>query len=222
MLIKSKKLIFNIILLTFSVLPAIAGNEHTNAGSNKEFSVSSLRLDSLGKISWVAYNQNGSLEFGIEQFLNEHWVMVGIVAGDAIAEQSAYSYSPHQHSGENKYRISWIGPDKTKIYSNIVSTISKKEDVFFQLSEDNQKVTFTGNTYYMLYNPYGFITLRGYGTSLDISDFKPGMYCLTYDNKVATFEKKPVWFSHTKHPIVHENKPEHFKKAKKPFEMDPP
>jgi hypothetical protein len=222
MLSTRKILFFNILILLFSSAYSFAGNDQHEAGRLKEFKVSSIRLDSLGKINWVAYNQNGALEFGIEQFLNEHWVMVGIVAGDAVADQSAYSYSPHQHSGENKYRISWTGPEKTKNYSNIVSTLSKKEDVFFQLSEDNQKVTFSGNTYYMLYNPYGFVTLRGYGSSLDISDFKPGTYCLTYDNKVATFEKKAVWFSHSKHPIVRENKPEHYKKAKKPFEMDPP
>jgi hypothetical protein len=222
-MLNTRKILFlNVLLVLFSSGICLAGNDQHEVVNVKEFKVSSIRLDSLGKINWVAYNQNGALEFGIEQFMNEHWVMVGIVAGDAVADQSAYSYSPHQHSGENKYRISWTGPEKLKNYSNIVSTFSRKEDVFFQLSEDNQKVTFSGNTYYMLYNPYGFVTLRGYGSSLDISDFKPGTYCLTYDNKVATFEKKEVWFGHSKHPIVRENKPEHYKKAKKPFEMDPP
>jgi hypothetical protein len=217
-----KALFIMLILLAGSALSLLAGNEQRDPKNSQEFRISALKLDSSGKLNWMAFNQNGAIEFGVEQFLNERWVTVGMVAGDAITEQNPYSYSPHLHSGENKYRISWTGSDKTKNYSNVLVTVSKKEDVFFQISEDNQKVTFTGNTYYMLYNPYGFVTLRGYGNSLDISEFKPGMYCITYDNKVATFEKKPVWFSHSKHPIVRENKPEHQKKAKKPFEMSPP
>ncbi len=190
--------------------------------SSKSLRISNLEIDSLGRIHWTAFNQSGVIAFSIEQFQNEHWVMIGEIVGDASAEENPYSYSPHLNSGENRYRIGWETAAKDKKYSNVVVTMSKKADVYFQLSEDNQKITFTENTYYMIYNPYGFISNRGFGNSLDVSDFKPGMYCITYDNKVATFEKKPVWFSHSKHPIVRENKPEHFKKAKKPFEMSPP
>jgi hypothetical protein len=218
--LKSVIIISFLLLLGTSSFSSARTDQHTGP---KDLRISNILLDSAGKINWIAFNQNGSLEFGIEQFLNEHWVTVGVVAADAVADQNKFSYSPHQHSGENRYRISWTGANRSRLYSNIVITMSKKEDVYFQLSEDNQKVNFTGNTYYMLYNPYGFITLRGYGNSLDISEFKPGTYCITYDNKVATFEKKEVWFSHSKHPIVRENKPEqHTKKAPKPFEMSPP
>lgn len=208
-----------ILLLSSSLT---AGNDKEQNQSRKEFHISQLRIDSLGKINWQVFNQNGPLEFGIEQFLNERWVMIGLVAGDAVIDQIPYSYSPHVNSGENRYRISWDGSDKSKKYSNIVTTVSKKEDVYIRVAEDNLSVSFTGSTYYMVYNPYGFVISRGLGAEIDISDYKPGMYCITYDNKVATFEKKPVWFKNTKHPVVRENKPEHVKKAKKPFEMLPP
>jgi hypothetical protein len=189
---------------------------------SKSLRISDLEIDTLGKIHWTAFNQSGVVSFSVEQFMNEHWVMIGEIVGDASSEENPYTYSPHLHSGENRYRIGWETASKDKKYSNVVVTVSRRGDVYFQLSTDNQKITFTENTYYMVYNPYGFITNRGFGNSLDVSDFKPGMYCITYDNKVATFEKKPVWFSHSKHPIVRENKPEHFKKVKKPFEMTPP
>jgi hypothetical protein len=187
-----------------------------------EFRVSQIQIDSIGKIHWTVYNQDGVLTFYIEQLLNEHWQTVGQVVADGHVAENTFSYSPHLTSGENKYRIGWDLPAGSRLYSNVVRAQSKKEDVYFRLSEDNLKVSFTGPTFYMVYNPYGFITVRGFGDLLDISDFKPGMYCVTYDNKVATFEKKPVWFSHSRHPIVRENKPEHFKKAKKPYEMLPP
>ncbi len=223
MLQRSKVLIFSSIMFFFTAISAIAGDNQSSSKGPKELSVSAIKLDSAGKLNWVAYNQNGPIEFGVEQFMNERWVTVGVVAADAVSDQNSFSYSPHQNSGENRFRICWTGPEKARVYSNILITICKKEDVFIRIAEDNQTVNFTGPTYYMLYNPYGFITQRGYGTSLDISTFQPGMYCITYDNKVATFEKKPVWFSHSKHPIVRENKPEtHTKKAKKPFEMSPP
>ncbi len=222
MRILQKMLFFISSLLLLGPFSVQAGEPQHDSKRSQDVKISSIRIDTSGKLNWIVYNQNGAVEFGVEQFQNEHWVTIGMVAGDAVSDESPYSYSPHQHSGENRYRISWEGPDKARSYSNILTTISKKEDVFFRLSEDNLKITFTGNTYYMLYNPYGFVTMRGFGNSLDISEFKPGMYCITYDNKVATFEKKPVWFSHSKHPVVRENKPEHLKKAKTPYEMSPP
>jgi hypothetical protein len=211
-----------ILIFCFSM---VAGNSMLTGDDQKvknSLRISELEIDSLGKIHWIAFNQSGVLAFSVEQYMNEHWVMIGEIVGDANAEENPYSYSPHLHSGENRYRIGWETAAKDKKYSNVVIAVSLKSDVYFQLSADNQKINFTENTFYMVYNPYGFVTNRGFGNSLDISEFKPGMYCITYDNKVGTFEKKNVWFSHSKHPIVRETKPEHFKKTKKPFEMTPP
>jgi hypothetical protein len=188
----------------------------------KEFRISNLRLDSSNKIIWTAFNQQGVMSFAVEQFLNEHWTMVGEVVGDSYTESSEYSYSPHFTSGENKYRITWLSAGNKKNYSNIIVSASRKPEVMFHVTEDNLQIVFSESTFYIVYNPYGFIMMRGYGSNLDISAFKNGIYCVTYDNKVATFEKKPVWFSHSKHPMVRENKPEHFKRAKKPFDMTPP
>jgi hypothetical protein len=215
-------LLVNLLCLLFCTPCLYAGNDKDPAQVRREFHISQLKLDSTGKINWFVFNQNGPIEFGIEQFQNEHWVMIGLVAGDAIVDQIPYSYLPHMNSGENRYRIFWDGTDKVRKYSNIVTTVSKKEDVYFRLSEDNLNVSFTGNTYYIVYNPFGFIVARGLGEKIDISEYKPGMYCVTYDNKVATFEKKQVWFKNSRHPIVRENKPEKVKKGKKPFEMSPP
>jgi hypothetical protein len=193
-----------------------------NQSKEKGPKISDLQMDSASRIHWTVLHQQGLMSFSVEQFLNEHWVMVGEVVGDSHQETNEYAYSPHQTSGENKYRIAWYGDAKTKNYSNIVSSLSKKAEVFFHVTEDNLHVAFSENTFYMVYNPYGFIISRGFGSSLDISEYNPGMYCVTYDNKVASFEKKTVWFSHSKHPIVRDNKPEPFKRAKKPYEMTPP
>ncbi|MFI5148319.1 MAG: hypothetical protein ACHQRM_01190 [Bacteroidia bacterium] len=215
-------LLINLLCLLLGSSCIKAGNDKEPTQIKREFHISQLKLDSAGKINWLVFNQNGPLEFGIEQFQNEHWVMIGLVAGDAKVDQIPYSYSPHMNSGENRYRIFWDSPNKVRSYSNIVSTVSKKEDVYFLLASDNLTVTFTSSTYYIVYNPYGFIIARGLGDKIDISEYKPGMYCVTYDNKVATFEKKQVWFKNSRHPVVRENKPEHIKKGKKPFEMSPP
>jgi hypothetical protein len=213
---------FLVLIFCLSSVAGLARLTGDDQKVSKSLRISDLEIDSVGKIHWTAFNQRGVLAFSVEQFQNEHWIMIGEIVGDANTEENPYSYSPHLHSGENRYRIGWETTAKDKKYSNVVVTLSRKADVYFQLSADNQKITFTENTFYMVYNPYGFITNRGFGNSLDVSEFKPGTYCITYDNKVATFEKKQVWFSHTKHPIVRETKPEHFKKAKKPFEMTPP
>jgi hypothetical protein len=206
-----------------SAHPTIAGKEAKTAKESKEFRISNLRLDTINnKLLWTAFNQQGVMSFSVEQFLNEHWTLVGEVVGDSHSESSDYSYSPHFTSGENKYRISWMEADNKKNYSNIIVSATRKPEVLFHVTDDNLQIVFSETTFYMIYSPYGFIVTRGYGSKLDISEFKNGTYCVTYDNKVATFEKKSVWFSHSKHPMVRENKPEHFKRAKQPFDMTPP
>ncbi|HEV7230281.1 MAG TPA: hypothetical protein VGO45_03070 [Bacteroidia bacterium] len=204
---------------------SFAGNGDNDKKQNKEeksTKISDIQLDSANRIHWTVLHQQGLMSFSVEQFLNEHWVMVGEVVGDSHLETNEYSYSPHFTSGENRYRIAWSEDARAKNYSNIVTSVSKKAEVLFHVTDDNLQVAFSENTLYMVYNPYGFIISRGYGSNIDIAEYKPGMYCVTYDNKVASFEKKVVWFSHSKHPIVRDNKPEPFKRAKKPYEMTPP
>jgi hypothetical protein len=212
--------IFPLFLLSGTLSRLATGDDKDK--KNAEFRISRISMDSTGAITWAAFNQDGALQFNVEQYMNDRWVKVGEVSSIGRLEKNIFTYSPHLSSGENKFRLCWIDADKIKTYSNVVLSASRKEDVIFHLADNNLSISFSETVPYMIYDPYGTVVCRGKGNQVNISSYKCGTYCVAYDNKLATFEKKPVWFKNTHFPLVRENKPEHYRKTRKPFELLPP
>ena len=87
-------------------------------------------------------------------------------------------------------------------FSDAISFYSKKEAVTYSVTEKNQRLEFSNDTYFIIYNPFGAVMKQGYGISVDISEYKKGYYCLIYDNKLGGFQKKKVLLKHTSCPII--------------------
>jgi len=51
-------------------------------------------------------------------------------------------------------------------------------------------VNFSANTSYELYNVYGQIVKRGFGTNLDLNSLQKGTYYLSYDNRTEKLLRK--------------------------------
>jgi hypothetical protein len=178
------------------------GNETTVEKVISTFEIQSFKISKDGMVSWTAINEHGSLPYIVEQYIFDKWVKVGQVNGIGNPSPNSYSVPVIFSSGENKFRVRQKGFDKMSRFSDAVTFYSKKEAVSYKVSHDNQMIEFTGDTYFIIYNPYGAIVKQGYGNSVNISDYAKGYYCLIYDNKLGGFEKKKVLFKNSFCPIV--------------------
>ena len=187
-------------------LKSIADNGGSEAAVKREkvistYEILSFTISSDGMVSWTAKNENGSLPFYVEQYIIDKWIIVGEIDGVGTPSPNSYSVPVAFHSGENKYRIRQKGYDKISRFSDAISFYSKKDAVIYSITNHNQTLAFSSDTYYIIYNPYGVIEKQGNGNSVDISDFKKGYYCLIYDNKLGGFQKKKVLFKNTFYPV---------------------
>ncbi|MFL5765570.1 MAG: hypothetical protein ACJ77K_16615 [Bacteroidia bacterium] len=166
------------------------------------FEVQSFRISKDGMVSWTAKNESGSLPYVLEQYIFDKWVAVGKVNGVGSPTPNSYSLPVILNSGENKFRVKQKGYDKMSRFSDAVTFYSKKEPVSYLVTHQNRMVEFSGDTYFIVYNPFGAIVKQGYGNSINIADYAKGYYCLVYDNKLGGFDKRKVLLQHTFMPIV--------------------
>ncbi|HEX8514632.1 MAG TPA: hypothetical protein VF868_00430 [Bacteroidia bacterium] len=200
------------IIFLASFIPAEGGGNDTKSEKIiSTFVVQSFRVSKDGMVSWTATNEHGSLPYLVEQYIFDKWVKVGEVNGIGSPTPNSYSVPVILSSGENKFRVRQKGYDKISRFSDAVTYYSKKEPVSYSVTDHNQTITFTADTYFIIYNPYGAITKQGYGNYVDISDYAKGYYCLIYDNKLGGFEKKKVLFKESFMPVV-VNPPDWLKK----------
>jgi hypothetical protein len=191
------------IIFLSSFIPGEGGGNDKKAEMiSSTFVIQSFKISKDEMVSWTSVNEHGSLPYIVEQFIFDKWVKVGQVDGIGSPTPNSYSVPVILSSGENKFRVRQKGYDKISRFSDAVTYYSKKEPVSYAVTDHNQSITFTADTYYIIYNPYGAITKQGYGNFVDISHYAKGYYCLIYDNKLGGFEKKKVLFKQSFCPVV--------------------
>lgn len=193
-------------LLVFQPIISVADNRGSEVIVKKEkvistYEILSFKISNDGMVNWTTKNENGSLPFYVEQYIYDKWVKVGEVDGIGTPSPNSYSVPVTFHSGENQYRVRQKGYDKISRFSDAITYYSKKDVVIYNITNHNQTLEFSSDTYYIIYDPYGVIEKQGNGNSVDISDFNSGYYCLIYDNKLGGFQKKKVLFKNTFYPI---------------------
>lgn len=166
------------------------------------FEIQTFKVSKDGMVSWTSKNESGSLPYIVEQFIFDKWITVAKINGVGSPTPNSYSVPVILNSGENKFRVKQKGYDKMSKFSDAITYYSKKEAVTYAVTNKNQQLEFSSDTYFIVYNPYGAIVKQGYGNSLNISEYAKGYYCLVYDNKLGGFEKKKVLFKNSFCPIV--------------------
>lgn len=158
--------------------------------SKATFEVISLNISKTGLMEWTTKNESGPLPYIIEQFKWNKWVPVGEVAGKGSAEEHKYSFQTTAHSGENKFRIKQVGFGSQVKYSQPVTFMSTQSKVTFTASEESDKIFFSSESMYEVYDDYGNILKKGYAKQIDVGNLYKGTYFLCFDNKVTEFVKK--------------------------------
>lgn len=201
-----KKLIL-IGVFVFGYAQGYAGNVNkTEPAANEKivatFKVTALHISKEGLINWTSVYENGSLPYVIEQFIFDKWACIGQVQGQGSSGANSYSYRVVFHNGINKFRIRQRGQDKVIKYSTEITYSSERTPLSYSLIHRNKTISFSGETFYQVYDPYGEVVAKGFGTSVDITNYRKGNYCLIYDNQISTFKKHRVLMRNSALPIV--------------------
>jgi hypothetical protein len=154
------------------------------------FKTISIKVEGGSMLKWVTQEEMSKLPYTIEQYRWNKWVKAGEIEGKGSMENNEYEYKVVPHSGVNKFRVKQVDFSKEPRYSTEVQTRSDVPEVTFTLDKDMNKLSFSIETMYEIYNEYGNVVKKGYGSEVEISNLEKGTYYFNYDNKTDQFVKK--------------------------------
>jgi len=159
------------------------------------FEVISMTVDKDGNVKWSTKSETGKLAFAVEQFRWNKWVKVGEVDGVGTPSTNNYTFKITPHSGKNQIRVRQTDYSGQPRLSKPVDFVSDVKEVAFAPAKVSKDINFVSNdkpteTMYEIYDQYGNVVKRGYGSTIDASNLTKGGYFLNYDNKMGEFIKK--------------------------------
>lgn len=157
------------------------------------FTISSINIDKNGVLTWKTTGEVGSLPFIVEQFKWNKWVTVATINGVGKPNQNEYSVNIHFITGINRIRVKQVDYSKKPRYSQEVSFNNTNAPITFKPGngqKTSKEIVFSASTDYEIYDYFGQLVTKGYGTKIDVSKYKVGTYFINYDNKSEYFEKK--------------------------------
>ncbi len=154
------------------------------------FDLLSIDVNKDAVLTWGTKNELGSLPYIVEQFKWNKWVYIGEVTGDGSPKNNMYSFKITPTSGENKFRVKQVGYGGLPRYSKEVVYTSLMDKPSFKLEDGSKSVSFSNETTFEVYDYYGNVLKKGFGSNVDISSLPKGKYYLCYDNQVSEIEKR--------------------------------
>ncbi len=159
------------------------------------FEVISMTVDKDGNVKWSTKSETGKLAYAVEQFRWNKWVKVGEVDGVGTPATNNYTFKVAPHSGKNQVRVHQTDYSGQPRLSKPVDFTSEVPEVTFAPVKASKDINFVANdkpieTMYEIYDQYGNVVKRGFGSTVDVSNLAKGGYFLNYDNKMGEFIKK--------------------------------
>ena len=159
------------------------------------FEVIAMTIDKDGTLKWSTRSETGKLAFAVEQFRWNKWVKVGEVDGVGTPTTNNYTFKIAPHSGKNQVRVRQTDYSGQPRLSKPVDFMSDAAEVSFAPVKVSTTISFVASekpteTMYEIYDQYGNVVKRGFGSSIDATNLTKGGYFLNYDNKMAEFIKK--------------------------------
>ncbi|MEX1000753.1 MAG: hypothetical protein WDZ35_01415 [Crocinitomicaceae bacterium] len=148
-----------------------------------------------GTLSWETTNESGALDYKIEQYKWNKWVVVGETNGIGNEKPNEYMFNISPHSGENMVRVTQIDNTGKKRVSESVTficttvpepKIQVKEGEVIEFVADGKPIA----SKYEVFDAYGNIVKKGMNSVINCSNLKDGIYHVNYDNKHEKFIKR--------------------------------
>ncbi|MBW7868766.1 MAG: hypothetical protein H3C31_10615 [Brumimicrobium sp.] len=160
------------------------------------FDVTNMSVSKDGLVKWTTTGEQGQLPFTIEQYRWNKWVSAGEIDGTGEAGPNSYEYKITPHSGENKVRIVQKDYSGKKRKSPEKTFVSEIEEVEMNPKKVKGEIKFTGKnsgssveTKYEIYDAYGNIVKKGFGSKVDCNNLRKGAYYINFDNQNEKFIK---------------------------------
>ena len=159
------------------------------------FEVISMTVDKDGSVKWSTKSETGKLAYAVEQFRWNKWVKVGEVDGIGTPATNNYTFKVAPHSGKNQVRVRQTDYSGQPRLSKPIDFTSEVPEVTFAPVKASKDINFVAGdkpieTMYEIYDQYGNVVKRGFGSTVDVSNLAKGGYFLNYDNKMGEFIKK--------------------------------
>jgi hypothetical protein len=158
------------------------------------FKVSSIEISNTGALNWKTVDEHGKLPYFIEQYRWNKWVNIGEVGGKGNVGGNSYEFQVNPHSGENKIRVVQVDHSGAKRTSNEVKFVSGLSPVTKSPTKVKDIINFSSNgkpieTRYEIFDAYGSIVKKGFGSSVNCENLIKGIYYINYDNVNEKFIK---------------------------------
>jgi hypothetical protein len=162
------------------------------------FEVVSMSADKDGTFKWSTRSETGKLAFVVEQFRWNKWVKVGEVEGKGTPSNNEYSFKVSPHSGKNQLRIRQTDYSGQPRLSKPVDFMGEVPEIDFAPLKASKEINFFVKgksdkpieTMYEIYDQYGNIVKKGFGSKVDVSNLPRGAYYLNFDNRMGEFSKR--------------------------------
>ncbi len=155
------------------------------------YEVTTMTPESDGTIKWKTKGEQGKLPFIIEQFRWNKWVKVGEVDGIGTPGENSYSFKISPHYGENQVRIKQVDYTSQPRYSRAVKFMSNTAEIICNTLKTKDFLIFEGGeTMYEIFDKFGNMVKKGFGSKVDVANLAADVYYLNYDNKTTEFIKK--------------------------------
>lgn len=158
------------------------------------FECITISAESSGLVNWQTKNENGSLDFIIEQFRWGRWVEAGQVKGNGTNQLNKYTFQLSPHSGLNKVRVSQIDITGEKRSSKEASFQSEVAKVKMAPAKVTSYLYFKANgkavkTKFEVYDAFGNLLKLGFNDKVDCQNLVNGVYFVNFDNSTEKIIK---------------------------------
>lgn len=156
-----------------------------------DFAFLAAKFDRSGNLTWTIKGDPGENPFFIEQFRWNKWVQVAEVVPTDSVRFNAYQSTVNTHNGANQFRVLTLDADGNAFYSKVVKYNNlRAAEVTLISSKITDKISFSGETMYELFDANGNYISGGIASEVDASDMVKGKYFLNYDTKSVSVTKK--------------------------------
>ncbi len=150
---------------------------------NQERKEIAFSVDSTGLLTYKTKNFGDSVF--IQKFRFNRWIVV-----DTIVQTGEFidlnNYPLMLHSGSNMFRIH---TNFSHRWLKQFEIISPKEKIKLNSTKIKDKIIFSRQTYYELYDKHGKLLQKGVAETVDCTSLPKGRYFLNFDNSLGEIKK---------------------------------
>ena len=172
--------IFVLVFISFFIL-----NRYDSTNVSKK--ISTVKIQKNGKLKWTTTDEREKILYVAQQFKWYKWVTIETIEGKGTTGSYTYSVNVKFHSGINEFRIKQVEQNGKKEYSKTVTIHSEIMAVSMQTTEN--RIKFSAETNYELYDDNGRIIFKNFGSVIDITELEKGRYYINYDRIMKEFIK---------------------------------